>query len=391
MAQNGEYPPHFLRDLDTVAWNGCIAVEPFGGGGGLGVGLHRAGFTVLLANELVREAARTYSCNFPHVIVDTSDIRMLVTSRQAVEAFLAKAGIHIGLIDLMTGCPPCCEFTPLGGGLCDPTVLRVYSDTRQRGIGLLIFEFFRLVRFALPKTVLLENVPQLATTYGTLLKAALEVLRFTDAGERVYFAAHRVVRADDYGTPQRRIRLILIAVRVDVAESVGIRSDDDVLRVFPRPTHGPVSVRSALEGLRQTEADVSPWRAAMNASIAFREVALALPKHPPRLLRPVHVGLAPDRYFSTVRCSWDLPAPTLTVLGQQPNGLGGALHPEQDRKFTLPELRRLMGVPDDFRLTGTLAQGVERVCRMVPPPMAYAIASSIFETVLRPYYRGGRP
>lgn len=391
MTHSGDYQPYFLQDRDAVAPNGCTALEAFAGGGGVGFGLHRAGFTVLLANEFVSEAARTYASNFPHVVIDTSDIRMIVASRQAVEAFLAKAGIQVGSIDLMTGCAPCCEYTPLGGGLSDPLLLRVYSDTRQRGIGLLIFDLIRLVRFAMPKTFLSENVPNLASVYRSLLDAALEVLRFTDAGERVYFAAHRVLRADDYGTPQRRIRLILIAVRVDVAESVGIRSDDDVLRVFPRPTHGPVSVRSALEGLRQTEADVSPWRAAMNASIAFREVALALPKHPPRLLRPVHVGLAPDRYFSTVRCSWDLPAPTLTVLGQKPNGLGGALHPEQDRKFTLPELRRLMGVPDDFRLTGTLAQGVERVCRMVPPPMAYAIASSIFETVLRPYYRGGRP
>jgi DNA (cytosine-5)-methyltransferase 1 len=74
------------------------------------------------------------------------------------------------------------------------------------------------------------------------------------------------------------------------------------------------------------------------------------------------------------------------VLGQLPNGLSGAIHPEHDRKFTLPELMRLTGLPDDFRLTGTLDQAVERVCRMVPPALMRAVAGSIYQKVLRPYH-----
>jgi site-specific DNA-cytosine methylase len=75
----------------------------------------------------------------------------------------------------------------------------------------------------------------------------------------------------------------------------------------------------------------------------------------------------------------------MVVSGQRPDGLTGAVHPEKDRKFTLPELKRLTALPDDFVLTGTLSQAAERVCRMVPPLLTKAIAESLYEKVLQPY------
>jgi DNA (cytosine-5)-methyltransferase 1 len=75
----------------------------------------------------------------------------------------------------------------------------------------------------------------------------------------------------------------------------------------------------------------------------------------------------------------------LAVTGQGPNGLSGAIHPEANRKFTIPELKRLFGLPDDYALTGTLAQAAERICRMVPPRVMQAIAERIYERVLRPH------
>lgn len=103
-----------------------------------------------------------------------------------------------------------------------------------------------------------------------------------------------------------------------------------------------------------------------------------------RLTRPCHVDPALLGNFTLTRCAWDLPAPTFTVVGQAPNGLSGAIHPLEDRKFTLPELKRLTGVPDDFVLTGTLAQATERICRMVPPPLTRAIAEKVFQKILLP-------
>jgi site-specific DNA-cytosine methylase len=65
--------------------------------------------------------------------------------------------------------------------------------------------------------------------------------------------------------------------------------------------------------------------------------------------------------------------------------LAGAIHPQEDRKFTVPELKRLFALPDDVILTGTVSQASERICRMVPPPMTKAIGESVYRRVLRPY------
>ena len=91
------------------------------------------------------------------------------------------------------------------------------------------------------------------------------------------------------------------------------------------------------------------------------------------------------KLFKMKRASFDMPCPTLTCTGQ---AAGRALRHRSSveaRKFTLPELKRLTGLPDDYVCTGTLAQAVERVCRMVPPPLTRALAERIFDRVLRPY------
>jgi DNA (cytosine-5)-methyltransferase 1 len=88
-----------------------------------------------------------------------------------------------------------------------------------------------------------------------------------------------------------------------------------------------------------------------------------------------------------VRCSWDHPAPTLVIAGQKPDGWPGAIHPERDRKFTIPELKRLFGLPEDFALVGTVEQAIDTVCNMVPPLLAKAVAESIYDRVLKHVHR----
>jgi site-specific DNA-cytosine methylase len=53
------------------------------------------------------------------------------------------------------------------------------------------------------------------------------------------------------------------------------------------------------------------------------------------------------------------------------------------RKFTIPELRRICGFPDDFALTGSYAQQWERLGRAVPPPMMAAVAATVRDRILR--------
>jgi site-specific DNA-cytosine methylase len=190
--------------------------------------------------------------------------------------------------------------------------------------------------------------------------------------------------SQDFGVPQDRRRLFVIGIRKDVAEKIGIRSDEDVLQVFPKKPYRWVTIRSALSSLRQREEDIAPWRKAMMTSPLGQLVA-KLPADPPKKIGLKDVAPEIHNNFSLTRCAWDQPAPTLVVIGQKPDGMAGTVHPSEDRKFTLAELRRLFGLPDDYVLTGNLSQGAERVCRMVTPFVVKAIAESVYEQVLRPY------
>ena len=86
-------------------------------------------------------------------------------------------------------------------------------------------------------------------------------------------------------------------------------------------------------------------------------------------------------HFNLKRVSEYAPAPTLTAMGNgQTNA--GAFHWNEPRKLTLGELKRIMSLPDDFKLTGKWNQKAERIGRMVPPLMMKSIAESIYNNVL---------
>ncbi len=67
-------------------------------------------------------------------------------------------------------------------------------------------------------------------------------------------------------------------------------------------------------------------------------------------------------------------------------GQGGICHPEEDRLFTINELSRLMGIPDDYSLSGNWNQKAKTIGNMVPPAMIASLAGSLYEKVLLPSY-----
>jgi DNA (cytosine-5)-methyltransferase 1 len=89
--------------------------------------------------------------------------------------------------------------------------------------------------------------------------------------------------------------------------------------------------------------------------------------------------------FNMIRPAPAKPCPTLTQQGQK-KGLSGVFHYDSNRKLTIKELKRLMSLPEDYKLTGTFDQKAERIGRMVAPKMMAALADSIYEKVIKPYY-----
>lgn len=377
------YSPYLMSDVRNASGRKLFkVVSTFAGGGGSSTGYRLAGGEVVLANEFVLEAARTYRMNYPDCIVDGRDIREISTSDDEVAAFLAKADLKPGQLDILDGSPPCSEFSTAGRGIGDQDIPRSYSDVMQNNIASLPFDLADLAIRARPKVFICENVPAFASRGKDVFDRVLHALRFT--GGRAYYANWMVLTASDFGVPQKRQRLFIIGIRKDVGDLISIDTDDAVRDVFPTPTHASVSVRAAFEGLHQKSADIWPWtRSAMDSSL--RRLMRLLPKRPPKPTRLVHIFPDYKSHYTLTRCSLDRPAPTMVVTGQRPDAVTGCIHPEHDRKFTLPELKRLTGLPDDFILTGTLSQASERICRMVPPFLTKAIAKSVHAKVLLPY------
>jgi DNA-cytosine methyltransferase len=354
----------------------------FAGGGGSSLGYRLAGGRILFANEFVPEAAAAYRANFPDTVVLENDIRKVLADTTIREHLLSLT-CNTGSPDILDGSPPCSEYSPSGNGISDQSVPKRYSDVTQRGIATLPFDFVAFAHELRPKVVIMENVPTLATRAAKVLGRIKDALRYVH-GSRAYFVTHAVLNSADFGVPQKRRRLFMMAVREDVAASLKVKNDEDVLKFYPHPSHVPATVRDAIAELSQAERDTWPWKRVTITSDLGRAIRL-LPKNQTRLTRLIDIDPTIEGNFTLTRCSWDHPAPTLTVVGQSPNGLAGAIHPNEDRKFTLSELKRLTCLPDDFILTGTLAQAAERICRMVPPPLTAAIAESVYERVLLPY------
>lgn len=313
--------------------------------------------------------------NFPETVRDQRDLSEVAASPAATAAFLARAGIAPGQIDCLTGGSPCNRISTLARR---HTLVRSVPDTKR-----LLFDLAKVIHYASPRTALLENVAALAERRRPLLNAVLDYIRHGDNGKRRYFASYKVRCASHYAVPQVRRRTFILAIGVEDGEAAGITSDEAVAAIFPDPiTPEPLTVRWALQGVRQTEQHLKPfWQAMMRGQVA--DLVRDLPFEPDDVM-----GLSQmpgGSNFSLKRCSLDKPAPTLTARGLMAISLSGPLYPSAHRKFSIPEIVRLFGVPDDFDFGwATASEAAERLGLMVPPPMAEALFRALLDRVIRP-------
>lgn len=373
----GLYVPYTLADVRSSAYR-FDAISLFSGGGGSCTGLRLAGASVLSAVEFSPWAASVYRRNNPDSHVEQRDVREITTDEFEIRELLRRRNLSVGDLAYLDSSPPCQPHSMGGRGMGDPSRETLHSGMRQTYAATLPFEVATFAHAALPKVVVMENVPGIAMRAPEFLDRILDAFRF-DRGNRIYYSTWRILSASDHGVAQKRKRVFAISVRKDVAEKVGIHSDQMVEEVFPQPTTpSPVTIRAALDGLEQSIQDELPFLRSIRLT-KLPELLRRLPRCPdkPRRLKNV------TTYYTLVRCSWDCPAPTLVIAGQKPDGLSGAIHPELDRKFTIPELKRLFGLPEDFVLLGTVQQAIDTICNMVPPPLAKAVADSVYERVLR--------
>lgn len=351
-----KYKVPTMEEIQQIEHNGYNVVSTFSGAGGSCLGYRMAGYKVLYANEFIPEAQKTYKANHPNSFLDDRDIRMV-----KADDIFRITGLKKGQIDLFDGSPPCASFSTAGSIEKGWGQVREYSDTKQR-VDDLFFEYSRLLKELQPKVFIAENVSGLVMGKAKgYFKMIMDELK--SCGYRVKVS---LINSKWLGVPQSRERLII----------VGVRKDLKMNPVFPKPKGYFYTLEDAFDNLpNDNKVQAMKLREEAKKYInGWYGVLRRIPKDPPRVIKGSSV--MNGSYFNLSRLSYRQPADTICQMNGEMSASGNC-HPIEDRKLTIPELKRVSSFPDDFVLTGPFEKQWERVGRSVPPFMMKEISKAI--------------
>ena len=331
------------------------AVDLFGGAGALGLGFRRAGFSIVAAVEIERNAAQTYRLNHPGVPVLEASVEKVSADvlRTWLPNLAAPAAVIAG--------PPCQGYSAAGS--------RDVDDERN----LLFRHVGRIARQLGARSVVVENVPGLRRVNG---------VTYTD---KITFSLRRcgyrtwkqpvALRASDFGVPQNRQRLFFVGVKrgIDLPEPpppTHTRPDDSASdSSLPRTP----SLLERLEDLPCLEPGAGAERLRLpNGQVVLNSQAMA---HSPRVVEKIRAIPAGGGPISYRRLESDS-ARTL-VAGHR----ALPVHPEQHRTITVREAARIQGFPDEYFFCGPRSTQPLQVANAVPPALSAAIARQLLESL----------
>lgn len=287
-------------------------VDLFCGAGGLSHGFKLEGFEVAAGLDIDDK------CRYP--FETNNDAPFLQEDISSIDSERIQSQFLGGMPRVLVGCAPCQPFSK-------------YSQGREDGRWQLLEHFSRLICEIGPDIVSMENVPRLCKFKGSaVFNTFVRTLRNND-----YFVDWKIAYCPDYGIPQSRSRLVLLASRFSPP---GV----------PETTHDKTdyrTVRHAIGGLREISAGQSDGEDPLHRSSALspinlRRIRASKPGGNWRewnrdLVTECHKRASGKGYSSVYgRMEWDDPAPTMTT---QFFGFGNGRfgHPEQDRALSLRE------------------------------------------------------
>jgi DNA (cytosine-5)-methyltransferase 1 len=392
------------------------SIELFTGGGGLALAMHEAGFRHLLAVELDRRACATLRAN---IAVDYSDGGRDPTSLNdrwpLIEGDIREVDFRAweGRVDVVAGGVPCQPWS-LGG------VHKGYDDPRN-----LWPELFRCVRETRPKAIVAENVkgllrPSFKPYYEYILRALavpferrVEDEDWRDHDKRLvkaisangadpterYDVKYKLVNAADYGVPQVRWRVFVVAFRRDL----GLADWE-----FPAPTHSELALLHAQDSGEYWEEhgipprpnlipEVLPFPDGMRRWRTLRDAISDLPPplgdkidHPDWLH---HYGWPGAREYPGHTPN-DLDRPAKTVKAGVHGVPGGEsvvrLDDNSIRYMTVREVARVMTFPDTWRLEGPRSEQMRQLGNAVPVQLGTVMATAVANALqkIRPSRKG---
>lgn len=341
-------------------------ISLYSGAGGLDYGFEAAGFDTGVAVEMDHDCCDTLRKNRDWAVIERSIFDV------PTEEMLDAGGLRRGDVDLVIGGPPCQPFSKAGYWARGDS-LRL-DDPRANTLS----AYLRVVEEARPRAFLLENVEGLAYSgkdEGLRLLLG-EIARINRATKSAYRPVVQVLSAADYGVPQLRERVFIVAAR-----------DGSPFR-FPSPTHGEGGDDSPL-----LPSTIEPHRNAWDAigdlppdpdeDLAPRgkwaELLPSIPEGQNYLWHTDRGGGRPlfgwRRRFWTFLLKLAKSRPSWTIQAQ-PGPAVGPFH-WRNRRLSMRELCRIQTFPDNVTITGGRTSVQRQVGNAVPSLLAEVLGRSI--------------
>lgn len=391
-----------------------LCIDLFAGCGGLSLGLATAGFSPAFAVEAHSDAFATYKVNLldrnenGHCWPEWLEQRAW-KAEDVIAEHIAELSELRGSIDLIAGGPPCQGFSMNG--------LRRPDDPRSQMVDV----YLQYVELLGPRLVLLENVVgfcsmkhRLGGTYNEYVSRKLHELGYDTWME--------IVRASDWGVPQRRPRFVLIAAKrgslpgIDPLQRLRVARKNflEIRGLGPAHTGARAALSDLEEGegelaldrewghrgfqtLQRSPAPMTAYQKLMRRGSRKQPDDMRLPRHSDAskrrmsdilntcdrgvCLRPADRERLGIRKRSTTPLDPDAPAPTIGTLPDD------FVHYSQPRSMTVREHARLQSFPDWFSFRGPYTTGGERrrdacprftqVGNAVPPLLAEALGETL--------------
>lgn len=335
-----------------------VGVDLFCGVGGLTHGLIKSGITIRAGVDLDSSCKYAYEANNKAKFIG-ADIST-VTGKE-IEKYWKQ-----GEIKVLVGCAPCQPFS---------THSNKVKGKEQGDKWNLLNEFIRLVVETAPKIISMENVPNLSN------KQVFKnfVIKLESLG---YEVKHQNVYCPDYGIPQKRRRLVLLASKLGKIDLIP-------------PTHKKNKYKTVRDAIGHLEPIKSGERSKKDklhfttklTDINLRRIKASVPNGTwedwdKKLWLECHKKETGKSYKAVYgRMSWDEPSPTITTQFYN-YGTGRFGHPVQDRALTIREASILQGFPAKYKFVEKdddimLTQIGTHIGNAVPVNLGYVIGKSI--------------
>ena len=339
------------------------AVDLFCGIGGLSYGFKKVGIKIKAGIDFDNSCKYAFeaNCNAKFIHEDISKVKA-----KDIEKFYDKDDIKV-----LVGCAPCQPFS----------TYTLNGDKQKDQRWQLLYEFARLIKETQPEIVSMENVPNLLN----FKKEPVFKNFVRELEEDEYFVWHKIVYSPDYGIPQKRKRLVLLASKKGEIKLI-------------EPTHKIeeyVTVKDAIGHLEKIDSGEVSSKDFIHRASKLSDINLKRIRQSTQggswkkdwdksLQLECHKSDRGKSYVSVYgRMKWDEPSPTMTTFC---TGIGNGRfgHPEQDRAISLREAGILQTFPMEYKFASSadnlkFTKVSKQIGNAVPPRLGEVIGLSIIE------------